>query len=155
MVLIQHHSIRYCLLLIAVALAGCKLPSAHTYSRDYSNSPTRVVDKAKANGSFEDCVEGGQLYKMYCSQCHNTRPLGERNFRETEVSFSHMRTQAYLTGEEYRKLIHYLRRWHNLGPTIADTEPSPKRFFFDQPIAELNPSAKVAASSEDKEEQKR
>jgi hypothetical protein len=66
-----------------------------------------------------------------------------------------MRTQAYLTGEEYRKLIHYLRRWHDLGPPIADNEPSPKRFFFDQPIAELHPSAKVAGSSDGKEEQKR
>lgn len=124
-------------------LSGCHVPSAHTISRDYSNAQTRIVDcdPAKRAG-FEDCVEGGQLFKMYCGSCHNARSLGERNFRETEVSFSHMRTQAYLTGAEYRKLIHYLRRWHNVGPPIGDTTPSPKRFFYDQPIAELNPSNK-------------
>ncbi len=127
-------------------MSGCSVPSAHTFSRDYSNAPTRIVDSEKTSGGFEDCVEGGQLFKMYCGQCHNARPLAERNFRETEVSFSHMRTQAYLTGEEYRKLIHYLRRWHGIGPPVPENEPSPKRFYYDQPIAELNPS-KVASSS--------
>lgn len=128
---------------VLLCLSGCHGPSAHTFSRDYSNAQTRIVDcdTTKKSG-FEDCVEGGQLFKMYCGSCHNARSLGERNFRETEVSFSHMRTQAYLTGTEYRKLIHYLRRWHNVGPPVRDTAPSPKRFFYDQPIAELNAAAK-------------
>ncbi|MCA9193480.1 MAG: hypothetical protein KDB03_17025 [Planctomycetales bacterium] len=124
----------------AIAICpGCSLRSAHTYSRDYSQSASRIVGAQDSQGSFEDCVEGGELFKIYCGSCHNARPLAERNFRETEVSFSHMKTQAYLTGEEYRKLIHYLRRWHDLGPPVSDEEPSPKRFFFSQPIAELSP----------------
>lgn len=133
---------RFYVLTAAILFAGCNLPSAHTISRDYGKSTSRTM-KPETNGgnSFEDCVDGGQLFKMYCSQCHNARPLAERSFRETEVSFSHMRTQAYLTGEEYRKLIHYLRRWHELGPPVPDNEPSPKRFYYDQPIAELKPQA--------------
>lgn len=134
------------LLMGLLTVIGCTVPSAHTFSRDYSQATSRIVASGTEPPSFEDCVEGGELFRMYCGSCHNARPLGERNFRETEVSFSHMRTQAYLTGEEYRKLIHYLRRWHDLGPPVPDVEPSPKRFFYDQPIAELNPNTPANSS---------
>jgi len=52
-----------------------------------------------------------------------------------------MRTQAYLTGDEYRKLIHFIRRWHDLGPAFEEVEDSPKRFFYSQPISELKPKS--------------
>jgi hypothetical protein len=61
--------------------------------------------------------------------------LGERPFNNVEVSFAHMRRHAYLTGKEYRQLIHFLRRWHDLGPPTLETPP--KRFMFSQPISEL------------------
>ena len=52
-----------------------------------------------------------------------------------------MRDQAYLTGREYRQIIHYLRRWHDLGPPTPDVGPSPKRLVFPQPVAELREAA--------------
>jgi hypothetical protein len=97
------------------------------------------VDPAQEGGdsAFDDCVTGGRVFQMYCGSCHNARALGERPFASYEVAAAHMREQAYLTGNEYRALIHFMRRWHDLGPPAASVETSPKRFFFSQPIQEL------------------
>ena len=124
-----------------VTCLGCALsnPSPHTLSRDYNLEQLPVDRPNNAPKSFENDVSGGRLFQLYCASCHEGRPLGERPFRETAVTFSHMRTQAYLTGTEYRKLVHYLRRWHDLGPTFEEVEASPKRFFYSQPITELKP----------------
>jgi hypothetical protein len=124
---------------ISAALAGCwQIPSAHTISRNYSYGEAPVdAPKPATGGRFDDYATGGQLFKMYCGACHNARPLGERPFTNWEVCTAHMREQAYLTGKEYRQLIHFLRRWHDVGPPSPDVEPSPKRFFYSQPIPEL------------------
>ena len=119
---------------------GCNYDSAHTYSQNYSLTDIEV-DPPKPKHTFEDRVTGGELFKLYCSSCHNGRPLSERDFRSTEAAMSHMRTQAYLTGVEYRKLMHYVRRWHNLGPPIPERHDLPKRFFYAQPIMELAPES--------------
>jgi hypothetical protein len=74
---------------------------------------------------------------MYCSVCHNARPLAERPFSNYQNVAQHMRVRANLTGEEYAKLLAWLRRWDDVpGPEQHET-PSPTRFFFSQPIAEL------------------
>ncbi len=131
------------------ACGGCReTPSAHTVSRNYSFGDTPVdppVDQR--NASFEDCLAGGRVFKMYCGACHNARPLSERPFAYYEVAAAHMREQAYLTGKEYRQLIHFLRRWHDVGPPTPDVEPSPKRFFFSEPIDELRPEKSQTGES--------
>lgn len=139
-------------LLLSFLLLGCRYDSAHTSTRNYSHLG-RPADVPKESSSFEDVVTGGELFEMHCSSCHNGRPLAERNFRATEVTFSHMRTQAYLTGEEYRKLVHYLRRWHGIGPPTEDVVESPKRFFYSQPISELRPDSQDSDTSEEQEDQ--
>jgi hypothetical protein len=48
-----------------------------------------------------------------------------------------MRESACLTGKDYRQLIYYMRRWGDADPPTPDVEPSPKRFFYSQPISEL------------------
>jgi hypothetical protein len=50
-----------------------------------------------------------------------------------------MRVRANLTGKEYAKLNEFLRRWHDIPPPNPPDQPSPKRFIFSQPIAELRP----------------
>jgi hypothetical protein len=123
------------------AVIGCwSVPSAHTANHDYSYRRENDQAIIAAGGAqFDDCVSGGQLFKMYCGTCHNARPLTERPFSNTEVAFAHMREQAYLTGEEYRQLIHFLRRASDIGPPSPAAEPSPKRFFYSQPISEMRP----------------
>jgi hypothetical protein len=91
---------------------------------------------------------GDRLFKLYCASCHNARPLSERPFSNYEVAVAHMRDQAYLTGKEYRQIIHFLRRWHDVGPATPDIEPSPKRLTFSQPISELRENAAAATEPE-------
>jgi hypothetical protein len=95
--------------LVAVAAvlalaAGCETPSAHTFSRNYGQRPDLPVDPPKPQSQAEDdCADGGRLFKLYCGSCHNARPLGERPFSNYSVAIAHMRSQAYLTGKEYRR----------------------------------------------------
>jgi hypothetical protein len=125
----------------AAAAVGCNVtPSAHTVSRNYGLREDLPADPPGCDGD-RNYLEGGRLYKQYCGSCHNARPLGERPFGNNEVSLAHMREQAYLTGREYRQLLHYLRRWHDLGPPTPDAGPSPKRLVFPQPVAELRDDA--------------
>jgi hypothetical protein len=75
---------------------------------------------------------------MYCNQCHNARALGERPFANYQNVAAHMRVRANFTGEEYAKLMEFLRRWHDVPAPTPPVEPSPKRLIFSQPIAELH-----------------
>jgi hypothetical protein len=135
---------------LAVA-GGCETPSPHTISRNYGLRGDVPVDPPRPHSeAADDCAAGGRLFRLYCGSCHNARPLGERPFSNYEVAIAHMRDQAYLTGKEYRQIIHFLRRWDNIGPPTPATEPSPKRLIFAQPIAELrseSPAPEPATAS--------
>jgi hypothetical protein len=89
--------------------------------------------------SYEDRLTGGKVFDMYCAACHNARALGERPFASYQNAATHMRVRANLTGDEYRKLMDFLRYWHDIPPATPTPEPSPKRFIFSQPISELRP----------------
>jgi hypothetical protein len=125
---------------VVIALAGgCGAPSAHTTSWNFGLRGDVPVDPPRLHsGAYDDdCVAGGELFKLYCGSCHNARPIGERPFNNYHVAVTHMRDQAYLTGKEYRKIIQFMRRWNDIGPPTPATTPSPKRFEFSQPISEL------------------
>jgi hypothetical protein len=137
------------LALLVSGVAGCALlvgcwssaPSAHTHSRNYSYGEAPVDPPGCSGTQFDDVTGGGKLFKLYCGQCHNARALAERPFANYEVAVAHMRDSAYLTGKEYRQIIHFLRRWHDVGPPTPDVEPSPKKLIFDRPIPELRSDA--------------
>jgi hypothetical protein len=131
-----------------VLAGGCGAPSAHTTSRNYFLRKEIPVDipPAYPPEHRDDCVSGGRLYKLYCGSCHNARPLGERPFANYEVAVAHMRDQAYLTGKEYRQIILFLRRWHDVGPATPAVGSSPKRLVFSQPISELKEASKAAGA---------
>jgi hypothetical protein len=133
----------------AIALVGgCMTPSPHTISRNYGLRREVPVDPPRPPGCAEDdCAEGGRLFSYYCGSCHNARPLGERPFSNYHVALTHMRDQAYLTGKEYRQIMYFLRRWHDVGPPTPPVEPSPKRFVFSQPISELRSEPPAAGST--------
>jgi hypothetical protein len=101
-------------------------------------APLRMPSPARHNdnGSFEDSLTGGEIFSMYCAQCHNPRPLSERPFANYRNVAAHMRVRANLTGKEYAKLMEFLRRWHDVPPPSPPPAPSPKRFIFSQPMAE-------------------
>ncbi len=100
-------------------------------------APLRMPEPGPEPESFEDSLTGGQVFAMYCNQCHNARALGERPFANYQNVAAHMRVRANFTGKEYAKLMAFLRRWHDIPPPTPPVEPSPKRLIFAQPIAEL------------------
>jgi hypothetical protein len=132
-------------MLLATLVAGCEhFHSPHTVSRNYSfgDAPVDPPESHESGecheeGKYDDFVKGGVIFKNSCGCCHYARPLGERPFSNVEIYTAHMRQSAYLTGKEYRQLIYFMRRWHDVGPATPDVPPSPKRFFFSQPISEL------------------
>ncbi len=120
---------------MVASIAGCAGPySAHTWSRDFGlrRIPNEAPNVSKGL-KYDQRVDGGTLYKQHCSRCHNARPLGERSFAQNEVSLAHMRDFSGLTGEEYRKIVQYMRRWHGVGPATPEVETTPKRFFYNEP----------------------
>lgn len=128
-------------LLIAVPLAA--LGCYNTFP-DYSEaasgptplrgpSPKRVAEA----DTFENSLTGGEIYSMYCAECHNYRPLSERSFSNFKNVAQHMRVRANLTGKEYAKLVEFMHRWHDVPPPTPPVSPSPKRTIFAQPINEL------------------
>ena len=85
---------------------------------------------------------------MYCAYCHNRRPMSERPFSNYQNVAAHMRTRANLSGKEYEKLVAWMRRVQDAPLPGPDTEPSPKRPVFSQPIPELRGEAVGAAPAE-------
>jgi hypothetical protein len=97
--------------------------------------PPATTDDASV--SYEDSLTGGQIFNMYCQQCHNPRPIAERPFANFKNVGVHMRVRANLTGKEYAKLMEFFRRFHDIPDPNPPDEPPPKRFIFNQPIPEL------------------
>jgi hypothetical protein len=135
-------------IVVVMLVGGCESPSAHTFTRDFLLRDDLPVDPPHERGMAEDDrINGGRLFKYYCGSCHNARPLGERPFSNYHVALTHMRQQAYLTGKEYRQIMYFLRRWNDIGPATPEVEPSPKRFVYSQPIADLRREPAPAAAN--------
>ena len=115
-------------------------------------APLRIPRPGEHSQSFEDSLTGGEVFSMYCNQCHNARALAERPFFNYENVIAHMRVRANLTGVEYEKLLAFLRRWHDVPAPTPPVDPSPKAVTFPQPIAELRdeilPQAKPAGAAQ-------
>ena len=72
------------LALVAAAAAGCYVPSAHTFSRNYSLREDLPVDPPDGCDD-RDALEGGRLYKNYCGACHNAaKARGPANFLKAQ-----------------------------------------------------------------------
>jgi hypothetical protein len=128
-----------------LALAGCY--STQVDNSDLARGPAwlRMPSPAREQDcqSYEDSLTGGQVFSMYCSQCHNPPALSERNLANFKNVATHMRLRANLTGKEYAKLVEFLARVHDVPQANPAPAPSPKVFTFAQPIAELKGEAKA------------
>jgi hypothetical protein len=121
-----------------VAMLGCY--NTPIDRSDYSHGPFPLREPSpsrEATHSYEDSLDGSQVFAMYCAGCHNARPLAERPFSNYQNVAQHMRVRANLTGKEYAKLIDWMRRWNDVPPPVQHEEQAPRRFIFSQPIAEL------------------
>ena len=145
--------------LVMVALLaplGCYHTSVDTSEYTQGPAPLRMPSPGRQSGaccSYEDSLTGGKVFTMYCGYCHNARSLAERPFASYQNAAAHMRVVANLTGKEYAELLEFMRRFHDIPPPHPAEEPSPKRFFFSQPIAELKKDGDKKGSPEKKEQE--
>jgi hypothetical protein len=130
-----------------LAVAGLVAPACQNTPIDLADGPAplRMPRPVGDAPTYEDSLTGGEVFAMYCNQCHNARALGERNFINYENVAAHMRVRANLTGKEHEKLLEFLRRWHDIPGPTPPVEPSPKRLIYSQPIAELRDQIAPAA----------
>jgi hypothetical protein len=136
--------------LIGLGAIGCEhLPI------DVSRGPAPLREPRPGPDAetYEGSLTGGEVFAMYCNQCHNARAVAERPFANYQNAAAHMRVRATLTGEEYEKLLAFLQRMHDVPqPPTPPVEPSPKRLIFAQPVAELRdqiaPQADPAAAAQ-------
>jgi hypothetical protein len=133
----------------AAPAANTAVPDAAMVSPDDSSiASCKDAPSAPSRTCYEDTLSGGRVFAMYCGACHNARALGERPFASYQNAANHMRVRANLTGEEYRKLMVFLRYWHDIPAQTPPIEPSPKRFIFSQPLSELRPQKPTAPKQE-------
>ena len=127
------------LLAASLAVYGCANSQPDLTPLAQGPAPLRMPSPARQGDacSYEDALTGGQVFSMYCAECHNPRPLSERPFANYQNVAAHMRVRANLTGKEWAKLMEFLRRWHDMPPPTPPVAPSPTRFNFLQPLAEL------------------
>jgi hypothetical protein len=138
---------------LAAAIAGLMAPLGCNNTpvdvSEYSRGPAPLRLPPPVSGDdccYEDALQGQHVFEMYCASCHNARPLAERPFSNYQNATQHMRVRANLTGNEYAKLMAFLRRWHDVPPAGEREGTSPKRFFFGQPIPELRKDPSRAAA---------
>jgi hypothetical protein len=140
-----------------VAVVGCGNTPPYLYYASRSPAPLREppLEQPGCKDSYEDSLTGGKIFTMYCSYCHNAPAVAERPFSNFQNVAAHMRVRANLTGKEYAKLLAWLRKMHDVPDPTSPVEPSPKRFFFSQPIAELRKQGgdKGAGEGKAKEEE--
>ena len=131
-----------------VWLVGCYNTPVNFSTYSQGPAPLRMPGPGQdsENCSYEDSLQGHHIFEMYCGACHNARTLSERPFSSYQNVAQHMRVRANLTGKESAKLLAWMRRWHDVPAPEQREAPSPKRFFFSQPIPELREKQDKAAS---------
>jgi hypothetical protein len=132
-----------------LAEAGCYHTPVDNSEFARGPAPLRMPSpgkQAETCDCYEDSLTGGQVFEMYCNYCHNAPSLAERNFANFKNVAAHMRVRANLTGKEYAKLLEFLGRWADVPPPTPPVEPSPKRFYFSQPIQELREQAPAGSA---------
>src|SRR6516164_2863025 len=83
---------------------------------DFTRGPAPLRDPGpgQADCCYEEALQGHHIFDMYCASCHNARALAERPFSNYQNVAQHMRVRANLAGEEYAKLMAWLRRWYDV-----------------------------------------
>lgn len=135
-----------------LGMLGCHNTPVDLCEYAHSPAPLRVPPPdSKHSDCYECCLTGERVFMMYCGACHNARSLAERPFSSYQNVATHMRVRANLTGKEYAELLAWMRHWADVPPPNPPVEPSPKRFFFSQPISELRKEAKKVEKPVDRE----
>jgi hypothetical protein len=93
------------LFLIGLILLGCN-----------GNKPSQADGKTGTNMktdaapvTAESSKGSAQLWAENCGRCHNIRTPTSYSDNEWQVAMHHMRVRGYLTGEEQRRILEFLK----------------------------------------------
>jgi hypothetical protein len=64
------------------------------------------ISKAEERRLF---LKGAKLWGVYCNQCHNARPPGEKAPYEWNLEIMHMRTLSNMPADNARAIVQYLK----------------------------------------------
>jgi hypothetical protein len=111
-------------LILSALLAGFGCYNTPVDTSDYTRGPAplRFPSPAKEEHAccYEDALTGGEIFKMYCSYCHNAPSLAERPFSQFRNVAAHMRVAdgvpaalerhpaANATGRAVPEAVHFL-----------------------------------------------
>jgi len=93
---------------LTLLVGGCVRSSTSAGDLDAS-APTAATADTDAGGTVGYERSGAELWADNCNRCHNSRSPTERSDAEWDVIITHMRLQASLTGEEYRKILAFMK----------------------------------------------
>jgi len=85
-------------------LAGCQGGSAGVADESATVDPPAQEALADAGG-----LSGAELWAQTCAHCHNPRSPAGYSDGKWELAMRHMRTQANLSAEQYRKILEFLK----------------------------------------------
>lgn len=54
-------------------------------------------------------LKGAKLWSVYCNECHNARPPGEKAPHEWDQEIMHMRMLGNIPADNARALVEYLK----------------------------------------------
>jgi len=54
-------------------------------------------------------LKGAKLWGVYCNQCHNARPPGEKAPYEWDMEIMHMRTLSNMPEDDAQAIVQYLK----------------------------------------------
>lgn len=95
---------------LTLLVGGCMNSSTTTGDLDDSAvAPTSASADDAGAVAVGDARTGAELWADNCNRCHNSRSPAERSDAEWDVIATHMRLQATLTGEEFRKILAFLK----------------------------------------------
>lgn len=85
-----------------IAATGCSSDAKRAGEASAQTQTSEAAAAPSAKGR-------AQLWTENCSQCHNIRSPGHYSDAQWGVVMQHMRVRGYLTGEEQRQILQFLR----------------------------------------------
>jgi hypothetical protein len=67
------------------------------------------ADSVSKDERRELFLKGAKLWPIYCNQCHNARPPGEKAPYEWDQEIMHMRMLGNIPADDARALLQYLK----------------------------------------------
>ncbi len=97
------------LLLAASFVVGTTGCTSAKYG-DKDGGTAAVSSAAPAAGGKTASAGAAQIWAENCNRCHNVRSPSQYSDAQWEVIGTHMRVRGYLTGEEQRTIIEFLKQ---------------------------------------------